>query len=333
MAVNFVSTEGWSREEWLSYRHRGIGASEIGTILGVNKYQSSLELFHLKIGRLKQRPMSLRMNLGHMSEPLIAELWEYWDRDKIKFNNNVTNRIKVRRCEDVKGYMYNDKYPNLFVSLDRRFKDDRYEGWCNLELKNKTSLSYKQFTDKMNPVEVCQLAQQNLISEYQYSEIAYFIDNVEMEVLPMSYKDSLSMESVIVKSANKFWNNVEQARVYINQIENAKNNYNNKLVSELEYEILQLEPPPDNTEAYFDYLTDIAKTKQQTISIKGDELMLEKAKKLLKLRDKKKKIEEEEIELKSQLATSMHQTGKYEIEFGKNGKVSFYNGRFSNKVK
>jgi len=333
MAVHFVSTEGWSREQWLEYRVRGIGASEIGSLLGMNQYQSSLELFHLKIGRLKPRPMSLRMNLGHMSENLIAELWGYWVEDKVKFNYNVTNRIKVRECEDVKGYMYNDKYPNLFISLDRRFKDERYDGWCNLELKNKTSLSYKQFTNSMNPVEVCQLAQQNLVSEYNYSEISYFVDNVDLQVLPMTYAESLSMESVITKAANKFWKNVEQARIYINQIENAKTNYNNKLVAELEYELLQLEPPPDNTECYFDYLTEQAKTKKQTVAIKGDQMMLDKATKLLKLRDKKKKIEQEETELKSELANAMRLANKYEIEFGKNGKISFYGGRFTNKVK
>lgn len=331
--VEFISTEGWNREKWYAYRHDGIGASEVGTILGFNQYQCSLELFHLKIGRAKPKPMNLRMNIGHIGEQLIGELWEYWEADKNKFNDNIKNRRKVRECEPVNGYMRNDKYPNLFVSLDRRFKDPRFEGYCNLELKNKTSLSYKQFTEEMNPMEVTQLATQNLVSEYVYGEIAYFIDNTWIEVMPITYKDALKMEKVILKATNKFWDSVLKARIIVNQIEYAKSNYQMSKVADLEMELLQLEPEPENNQAYYDYLTTLARAKKEEVPIKGSNVEYEIAKKIKSYSEKRKKMEAEEIKLKSLLISSMRTMDKHEIDFGKQGKVSFWSGTFKNNIK
>lgn len=330
--IKFISCDGWDRQRWLSYRDSGLGASEVPTVMGLNPYMSSLELHHLKIGLIKPRPMNIRMNLGHMSEPLIGELWSYWVKDERQFNHNVTNRIKVRECEKVNGYMTNDEYKNLFVSLDYRFKDKRYDGWCNLELKNKTSLSYKQFTNEMNPQEIVQMACQMLVSTYEYSEIAYLIDNVQLEVFPMTYKDALALKPSIIKAVKSFWSNVENARICLNKIENAKQNYNMKLVAELEMELLSYEPIGEG-EAYLEYMTERARDKKNMIPLKGNNEQLTIAKDLNKLVAKRKKIESQEIELKSKLVQQLHQADKTELDFGKEGKFTITNGRITNKVK
>lgn len=332
MAVHFVDTSGWSRDKWFSYRGDGVGASDLGTIMNLNPYMSNLELFHQKIGLLKPRNMNLRMHLGHISEPLIAELWSYWDKDETKFLNNVANRNQVRIPEIVNGYMRNDLYENLFVSLDYRFEDKRFSGKCNLELKNKTSLSYKQYISEMNPMEVVQMAGQMLVSEYQYSEIAYFIDNTRLEVLSMTYKDALALKPSIMKAVKDFWGRVESARICMNKIENAKNNYNMKAVAELEMELLSYEPIGQG-EAYLDYLTERAKDKKSSIPLKGNEEQLALAKDLRKLSIKRKKIEKQEVEIKAKLAQQLCAADKTEFDFGKDGSFSITNGRITNKVK
>lgn len=330
--VHFIDTSTWTRDKWLGYRKDGVGASDLGTIMNLNPYMSSLELFHQKIGLLKPRNMNLRMHLGHISEPLIAELWSYWDKDETKFLNNVANRNQVRIPESVNGYMRNDLYENLFVSLDYRFLDKRFEGWCNLELKNKTSLSYKQYISEMNPMEVVQMAGQMLVSEYQYSEIAYFIDNTRLEVLSMTYKDALALKPSIMKAVKDFWSRVESARICMNKIENAKNNYNMKAVAELEMELLSYEPIGQG-EAYLDYLTERAKDKKSSIPLKGNEEQLALAKDLSKLSAKRKKIEKQEIEIKAKLAQQLSAADKTEFDFGKDGSFAITNGRITNKVK
>lgn len=46
--VNFTSTEGLSREEWLKLRTTGIGGSDAGAILGLNKYSTPLSVYLAK---------------------------------------------------------------------------------------------------------------------------------------------------------------------------------------------------------------------------------------------------------------------------------------------
>ena len=103
---------------------------------------------------------------------------------------------KVRGSRKVNAYCINDKYPNLFVSLDRDFIDPKH-GLSALELKNKTYSSYSKWENKMNPCEVVQLSTQLLVSEYQYGEICYLIDNTRMEVMNMLYKDAMMLEKKI----------------------------------------------------------------------------------------------------------------------------------------
>jgi len=49
--IKRVSTLGMSREDWLKYRLNGIGASEVGAVMGLNKYEASITLFQKKIGQ------------------------------------------------------------------------------------------------------------------------------------------------------------------------------------------------------------------------------------------------------------------------------------------
>ena len=46
-----MSKPDLSRDEWLEVRKRGIGSSDAGTAVGLNPYQSPLELWMIKTGR------------------------------------------------------------------------------------------------------------------------------------------------------------------------------------------------------------------------------------------------------------------------------------------
>ncbi|WP_316964756.1 YqaJ viral recombinase family protein [Mammaliicoccus sciuri] len=43
-----VSTKDMSRKEWLKLRQTGIGGSDAGTILGINKWKSPIQLYFEK---------------------------------------------------------------------------------------------------------------------------------------------------------------------------------------------------------------------------------------------------------------------------------------------
>lgn len=330
MAIHFISTEGWSREEWGAWRLRGLGASEIGMLLVPNPFECSLELFHRKIGLLGAKEMTFRMIEGHEQEVIISKYFEYWEKDQSGFLRNWNAGRKVNNVRDVHGYHYNDKYPFLFCSLDREYEDG--DEWCPLELKDKTDASYAMFEEELNPMELSQLSTQILIKEASKGKLCYKVGGSRIEVVSMKNKDAMGMEKVIMKAAKDFWSKVEKARVVRNQIEYARINHNYKLEQELQVELYSLEPPPDDSKAYYNYLKVLTREKLETVPIKGAQDDLDMAKGLKKLEAKRKKIELEEIKLKSQLCNKMRVEGKLAIDFGKDGSVSFFGGRFKNKV-
>lgn len=270
------------------------------------------------------------MCIGHLSEVLISDLFEYWVKDESKFLHNVVNKNKVRELEVCNSYCTNPEYQFMFASLDRRFKENGE--WVIAELKNKTTQSYMQYENQFNPMELIQIAFQLLVSSYSKAYLVQFINNSKIEVFEMSYEEALRLKPSITKAVKTFWSNVEKSRMCLNRIENAKQNYNMKLVAELEMELLSYEPIGEG-EAYLEYMTERARDKKNMIPLKGNNEQLAIAKDLNKLVAKRKKIESQEIELKSKLVQQLHQADKTELDFGKEGKFTITNGRITNKVK
>lgn len=61
---------------WLDERKNGIGASEAGIILGVNKYSTPYQLWLSKLGLIPPVEETWAMKQGHIFEPYIAQLFE-----------------------------------------------------------------------------------------------------------------------------------------------------------------------------------------------------------------------------------------------------------------
>lgn len=61
------------RERWLAERRKGIGSSDIGTLLGVNDYQSQYELWLDKTGRAEGEEQNEAMRRGNWLEPHVAD--------------------------------------------------------------------------------------------------------------------------------------------------------------------------------------------------------------------------------------------------------------------
>ena len=334
MAVHFISTEGWTHEQWLAYRKDGIGASEFGSLIGQNRYECALRLFYKKLGLKKEIEPNFAMINGHEQEPIITKYWEHFEKDHDTMVSNLNRNKKVRTAESVNGYMYNDKYPNLFVSLDRRFTDPRFPNqYCNLELKNPSYASYNLWDNKNNPMELCQVACQLLVSEMPYAELCHKVGDAKIEITPMYYKDALKFEKMVIKELKLFWDRITKARELLTQIYQAKSEYNMKLALDLQQEFYRIEPPPEKTPAYLEFMTELQRAKKESVAIKGDEDALQKAKQLKKTIEKRKKLELEEVELKSYFANILHKSDKTEISFGSQGSIAMYNGRFTNKVK
>ena len=64
-----------SDEQWLGFRKRGIGASEVGYIMGLSPYKSNVELFYEKLSaNIMQNADSVPTFMGKYMEAVITFL-------------------------------------------------------------------------------------------------------------------------------------------------------------------------------------------------------------------------------------------------------------------
>lgn len=63
------------RDTWLAERRSSVGASEAATVLGVNPYETPLELWARKRGEIPDKDETISMRVGRALEPAIAEMY------------------------------------------------------------------------------------------------------------------------------------------------------------------------------------------------------------------------------------------------------------------
>ncbi|AFC28367.1 hypothetical protein PM3016_1442 [Paenibacillus mucilaginosus 3016] len=72
-ALKLVSVKDMPREDWLEYRRKGIGGSDVAPICELSKYKSPMAVYLDKIGELPPLEDNDKMKAGRMLEPLIAK--------------------------------------------------------------------------------------------------------------------------------------------------------------------------------------------------------------------------------------------------------------------
>lgn len=251
--LQLIPTAGMSREAWLAYRHTGIGASDVGTILGLDDYKSSLELFYYKIGdvpKFDTENMARFMGLQH--EDLIADLWQYWERDEDTMIRNFRAGRIVRRCQRVNAYIRNPDYPWLYVSLDRKINRTKDRGEGSLELKTINSWEADKWEAGIPPKYVTQLATQLLVPEFDHGELALLQDGRKMYVYPFEFMPNIAQH--VITQTKSFWDRVVAGRKLVNEKYLALTQFNQRRVEECNAEIDKLAPEPDGSLAYAAYL-------------------------------------------------------------------------------
>ena len=67
-----TSTLGMSREQWLAFRKRGVGGSDVPTIMGMNPYKAEIELWYEKLSLIPELTIeNIAMFGGKRGEDLV----------------------------------------------------------------------------------------------------------------------------------------------------------------------------------------------------------------------------------------------------------------------
>ena len=122
-----IETEGLSHEEWLRWRKKGIGGSDVSAILGINKWTSAIELWLDKTNQ-KNDPVEINeaMEWGTILEPIIRDHFA-----------EVTGKTVV----EVKAMLQHPDHPFMIADVDGVTTDDN-GGPAILEIK--TASEYKR---------------------------------------------------------------------------------------------------------------------------------------------------------------------------------------------
>lgn len=72
-----------SHEAWLKARENGIGASEVGAILGLSPFETPFSIWLKKTKQVPPEPENVAMKMGHYLEPIVAQLWEEETGEKV----------------------------------------------------------------------------------------------------------------------------------------------------------------------------------------------------------------------------------------------------------
>lgn len=333
-------------DEWYEFRMNGIGGSEMGTVLGINKYDTAVRLFHEKIGSIEQRREdNERMFWGRKLEDDVANVWQYYDgtRDGYVENHNL-DKI-VRKCRSINGYVVNPKYPWLFASVDRLIN---IEGGFNiitgepleteaiLECKNMSYWVSKMWDDGIPIFHLAQIHTYMAIMETDYAEIAMLVDGGRLVVEKIMRDDAL-VDRILTISKAFWYNRIVPGKEAIEKRNMAELDGDIAESERWEAEIQRYEPDPDDSEAYQEFMEE--KFVEERVAVDGTMELYALAKKDNFLRAMINRIDKERTFVKNKFIQFLSNYGAESVEFGKLGVVNWSkrkgakNRTFNNRTK
>lgn len=201
-----------TREEWLTARKKGIGASEASCILGVNPWKSNQQLFDEKIGIAEPKDISDKpcVAYGKQAEEFVRELF------KLDYPQYSVGYSEFEMIANQK------EYPWLFATLDGYIVEKGTNRLGVLEIKTTEILNPSQWEKWDNQVPdyyYCQILHQLLATGYDFAvlraDIRYHKNN-ELRHTMRDYFFSSGTESTkgdmeyLLKEEIKFWECVQQ---------------------------------------------------------------------------------------------------------------------------
>jgi putative phage-type endonuclease len=184
-----VNTKDLPREQWLEYRKKGIGGSDVGVITGMNKYKSPFTLYLEKIGEFQDDEQSESAYWGNTLEDIVAQ----------EFSKRAGLEVRERH-----ELLQHDDYDFMIANLDREVICPN-RGIGVLECKTASEyLKDEWMGDKIPDSYYLQVQHYLAVTGYPFAYIAVLIGGNKFV-----YKDIERDEEVIhylIQLESQFWN-------------------------------------------------------------------------------------------------------------------------------
>lgn len=131
-----VKTKGMNRKDWLEWRRKGIGGSDVSIIAGVNKFKSVFQLWLEKTNQLElEETDSEYAHFGTLLEPIVKKEFMRRTGKKIKARNEIlqSEEFPFMLC-DLDGVIYEDGEMCIFeAKTASAYKQDIWDNGVPIE--------------------------------------------------------------------------------------------------------------------------------------------------------------------------------------------------------
>lgn len=264
--MTMIPTANLTEAEWQTLRQsfvkKGmIGGSDAGTLLGLNKYKSSINLYYQSVG-VNDLPnkMNEAMLHGKNLESYVANCWKYYDGTEEGLVKNTLEDNKIKNYRKVRSIIINPKFPMLFANIDGRItKHPTYGRKAGvLEVKTISGYSADSYEGGIPPNYLIQLQHYMLVTGWEYGEIVYLKDGREIGCV--TFEKNVGIQNRILDAALDHYNRVNEFKKNTSDVKD--DNARIQIAS-------QYEPDADSSHAFNEFISEKHKARENEVTIRG----------------------------------------------------------------
>lgn len=187
-----VETEGLSSEDWLKYRKRGIGGSDVAAILGISKWKSAVGLWLDKTNQSSEpEEENEAMQWGNIMEPVIR---------------NHFAEVMGKPVAEVKAMLRHPEYPFMLADVDGVTVDDEGNP-AILEIKTASEYKRGEWEDDIPPYYQTQVQHYLCVTGVKKAYVAVLIGGNSFKVFEVDA--DVEVQQMLIAVERDFWNKVQ----------------------------------------------------------------------------------------------------------------------------
>jgi len=195
-ALRLVKTNELSRDDWLEVRKTGIGSSDAAAAVGLNPYQSPLELWLVKTGRDAHLP---KVDPNDDSSPM------FWGTLLESFVAAAYTKRTGNRVRKLNAVLQHAEHPWMLANLDREVMGT--PGVQILECKTTGMNGQKLWRDGVPEYIQLQVQHQLAVTGKQAADVAVLVCGNDFRTFRIQ-RDNQMIASLI-ELERRFWHYVE----------------------------------------------------------------------------------------------------------------------------
>lgn len=254
-----IDTSKLSKEEWLEYRTKGIGGSDVAAVMGCSPFITAREVYYDKKNIkpiFNDNREWVKMEVGNRLENLIGEIFA----KKTGYCIYKPNKI-----------FYHPFYPFMMANIDF-IGQSQLEKFFILECKSTNIYQKNNLLQGKIPIHhILQVSHYMAVLNLDFVWIAYLCGNSENDFIMKKFYRNLKFEEFLIEKESYFWEKyilknvpppyVEQTNLVLKAIEKY-------------FQKIENEPPLKIAASYYKYL-------EEYVDLKNQKSILENQKKNL----------------------------------------------------